>query len=475
MIRFFQNISNLVRISFIVSKFQLITYPGNVKLPIIIRLFGYLGCLLFYPISIFSAPKEIFAKRLASSIAQLGPIYIKLGQTLSTRPDIIGIEIANNLKFLQDKLPPFDFKSVKAIIEKDLQDKLENVFESFEEEPVAAASIAQVHKAQLKGGNKVAVKILRPNIRQKYARDVACLEFLAKIATCFIGGSQRLKPLEVIKVFKKGMRSELDLTSEAASAAKLKDNFLDRKSGSKLNLQSSEEYELFIPHIFWNLTSENVLTLEWIDGISIYDHKKIQEMGFDNKKLAQQIAIIFFNMAYRDGFFHADMHPGNILVRFDGRIALIDFGIMGILPEKDRLAIAEILYALLQKDYERVARIHIKMDYAPKDTNQEEFALALRKVCDPVIDIAVKDISIGNLLAKLFKIAEEYGMDIQPQLVSLQKTILVVEGIGQSLDPEINMWQLAEPWIKKWAIKNLTPEAKIVRFLKNKLEDFLNQ
>ena len=473
MIGFLKNISNLVRISFVVSKFQLLTHPGNIKMPVIIRLLGYLSCLFLYPISLFITPKEIFAKRFANAITQLGPIYIKLGQTLSTRPDIIGKEIADNLKFLQDKLPPFDFRYAKEIIEKELEGKLEDIFDDFEEEPVAAASIAQVHRAQLKGGQKVAVKILRPNIKQKYSRDVKCLEFLAKIVTAFEKGSQRLKPLEVIQVFKRGMHSELDLTSEAAAAAKLRDNFEKGKGGSKCNHKPGDDYELFIPHIFWNLTSENVLTSEWVDGISIYDHQKLKEMGFDNKKLAKQIAIMFFNMSYRDGFFHADMHPGNILVRFDGSIALIDFGIMGILPEKDRLAIAEILYALLQKNYEKVAKIHIKIGYAPKDTNSDQFALALRKVCDPVIDVAVKDISIGNLLAKLFKISEEYGIEIQPQLVSLQKTIVVVEGIGQSLDPEINMWQLAEPWIKKWAIKNLTPEAKIFRFLKNKIEEFL--
>ena len=270
---------------------------------------------------------------------------------------------------------------------------------------------------------------------------------------------QRLKPKEVIAVFRQSMKFELDLRLEAAAASRIYDNFTGDET-------------LHIPKIYWQFTAGDIITLEWIEGVSIYDKDKIIKLGLDPKDIAAKIAVIFFNQAYRDGFFHADLHPGNILVCPDGKVALIDFGIIGTLPENDRLAIAEILYAFLKRDYQLVAEVHRRIGYIPKNTNLEHFSQSCRAIAEPIMGCAIKDISIGNLLTQLFKVTEEFGMETQPQLLLLQKSMVVVEGIGQSLDAEINMWQLAEPWIKKWAAKNLSPEAKLLRFVK-KLFDLI--
>lgn len=456
------NIICLFKFAYIISKHQILLRTGGLRIPLTLRITGWVVALFCCPIALIRPANMNFGSRLAECAKDLGPIYIKFAQTLSTRPDLIGQDIAESLKYLQDKLPPFDFKIAADSIENAFGKKLDDVFAKFDEKPVAAASIAQVHKAELITGEKVAVKILRPDIHKKYQGDIQFLKFIAKIASIFVRTSKRLKPQEVVKVFDRTMHHELNLLMEAAAASTLQDNFAGDKS-------------LYIPKIYWGYTNSDILTLEWIDGVSIYDQQKILQMGLETDKLAAKIAVLFFNMAYRDGFFHADLHPGNILVNKDGNIVLLDFGIIGILPKQDRLAIAEILYALLQRDYIKVAELHQKVGYIPADASIDEFAQALRSVAEPIIGLAIKDISIGNLLANLFKITEEYGMETQPQLVLLQKTIVVVEGIGQSLDPNINMWELAEPWIKKWAVKNLTPEAKILEFLKKLLKDVIDK
>jgi ubiquinone biosynthesis protein len=430
-----------------------LTDSGHFELPFSLKVLGRFFSIILYPIGLFTKSNLNFGQRLAGLFQSLGPIYIKFGQTLSTRPDLIGTEVADSLKYLQDKLPPFSYRIVKARIEERFGQKLSDLFDSFDDTPVAAASIAQVHKAKLKSGEIVAVKILRPNIAQKYEEDIAFLEYGAEVITRFLKKAKRLRPKEVMSVFRQSMNLELNLRSEAAAASRILDNFANDSS-------------LHIPRIYWNLTHDDIITLEWIDGVSIYDREAIKKLGFDPKDIAAKIAVIFFNQAYRDGFFHADLHPGNILVCPNGKVALVDFGIIGILAEDDRLAIAEILYAFLKRDYKLVAEVHHRVGYIPKDTNLEYFAQSCRAVAEPIIGIAIKNISIGNLLAQLFKVTEEYGMETQPQLLLLQKTMVVVEGIGQSLDEDINMWLLAEPWIKKWAAKNLSPEAKLLRMIK---------
>lgn len=453
MISFLRNLPKLCRLLYITSKSQLLTHPGDFKLPISIKIIGWLNCIFLYPRGIIISPKESFGKRLTDCFYELGPIYIKFGQTLSTRPDLIGAEIAENLKLLQDKLPAFDSKIARELIETRFGKKIDEIFDNFDDQPVAAASIAQVHKAHLKSGEIVAVKILRPGIAQKYDHDMRFLEYCSSVASRSLKKVQRLKPKEVIAVFRQSMQYELNLRSEAAAASRIYDNFVGDDT-------------IRIPKIHWSYTTDDIITLEWIEGVSIYDKDIIIKQGLDPVEIAAKIAIIFFNQAYRDGFFHADLHPGNILVCPDGKVALVDFGIIGILPEKDRLAIAEILYAFLKRDYQLVAEVHCRVGYIPKDTNLEHFAQSCRAIAEPIIGCAIKDISIGNLLSQLFKVTEEFGMETQPQLLLLQKTMVVVEGIGQSLNTEINMWQLAEPWIKKWAAKNLSPEAKLLRFVK---------
>lgn len=460
MTNFVKHFPRVIWVIYVISKKQLLIHSGHYKIPTTLKFIGYIFCAIFYPKGLFIKPKNSFGKRLSELFCEFGPIYIKFGQTLSARPDLVGTEVAESLKYLQDKLPPFDTKIVYKKFEKKFGKKISDIFLEFEEKPVAAASIAQVHKAKLKNGETVAVKVLRPDIAKKYEKDMQFLEFGAKLISVLAKKTKRLKPTEVIAVFRNSMKFELDLRSEASAASRLHDNFIDDNS-------------LLIPKIYWNLTSSDILTLEWVHGVSIYDKDKIIKLGLDLKEIAAKIAVIFFNQAYRDGFFHADLHPGNILVCQDGKIALVDFGIVGFLPENDRLAIAEILYAFLKRDYQLVAEIHKRIGYIPKNTDVYQFAMSCRAIAEPIIGLAIKDISIGNLLAQLFKVTEEYGMEIQPQLLLLQKTMVVVEGIGQSLDKDINMWQLAEPWIKKWAAKNLSPEAKILRVLKKLFNDII--
>lgn len=453
MIKFFKNIPSLLKVIYFISKYQIITYPGSIKFPLFIRIIGSIFCLFFYPINLLKSPKDHFGVRLTNIFTSLGPIYIKFGQTLSTRPDLIGSEVAESLKYLQDKLPPFNMSIAKSRIEENFNRQISDIFFSFEDIPTAAASIAHVHKAEIKPKEAVAVKILRPNIHEKYDKDIKLLEFLANLTTKWIRKARRLKLNEVIALFRESMQFELNLRSEGAAASRISDSFTGDDS-------------LYIPKIYWNFTTKEIITLEWIDGISIYDTNEMIKNNLNPKEIAAKIAIIFFNQAFRDGFFHADLHPGNILVRKNGSVALIDFGIIGILTAKDRFAVAEILHAFLAKDYIRVAKLHHKVGYIPQDTNLEHFALMCRAIAEPIMGLQIKDISIGNLLAQLFQVTEEFGMEMQPQLLLLQKTMVVIEGIGHSLDPDINMWQLAEPWIKKWAAKNITPEAKILRVLK---------
>ncbi len=453
MINILRSILVVVKIVFIICKYQIITKQDYIKVPYFIKVIIYILSLFFYPITIFRSPKRNFEERLSMSFIELGPIYIKMGQTLSTRPDLLGEPLAKQLQLLQDKLPPFDSKIVKYKIESSFKKKIFELFSYFEEVPIAAASIAQVHKAKLINGQDVAVKILRPKIYHQYNKDIVFFEILAKLISKLVKKSQRLKPIEVVSVFKETMKLELNLKSEAAAGSRLYDNFIG-------------DSNIHIAKIYWNLTTKDILTLEWISGVSVYDSKKIREFKLDPKNIAQKIAYIFFNQAFRDGFFHADLHPGNIIVKNDGTISLIDFGIIGILSENDRLAIAEILYSFFERNYKRVAEIHHKAGFIPINTNLEYFAQSCRAIAEPILSLQVKKISIGILLSQLFMVTKEFGMETQPQLLLLQKTMVVVEGIIQSLIPNTNMLELTAPWLKSWANKNISLEAKILRFIK---------
>ncbi|XVN43020.1 MAG: 2-polyprenylphenol 6-hydroxylase [Candidatus Rickettsia vulgarisii] len=452
-------LSNSLHILHVISKQQIITYSGDIKLPLSTKTLGWLATAVFYPIGLFKRPKEDFGLRLTKAFKELGPIYIKLGQTLSTRPDIVGYEIAKQLQTLQYKLPAFDGKIARQIISQTFKEDIKELFSDFNDIPVASASISQVHKAILKSGESVAIKILRPRIHEKYNRDI---QFLYSIAKLITKKFQRLHPISVIDVFHNTMKFELNLRLEAAAASELSENF-------------KNDLDVYIPQIYWQLTTEDILTIEWVDGISIYDHDRLIESNLDLKEIAKKFATIFFNQVYRDGFFHADLHPGNILVRNDGSIILLDFGIMGRISDKDRLAIAESLYGFLTKNYMLVAKVHLRAGYIPNNTDLNLFAQNCRALIEPVLDHTSKNISIGNLLGQLFKITEDFGMEVQPQLLLLQKTIVVVEGVGQQLDKTINIWQLIEPWIKKWAAKNISPEAKILRIIKHFVNEILEK
>jgi ubiquinone biosynthesis protein len=348
---------------------------------------------------------------------------------------------------LRDQLPAFSFRYVRRCIEKDFSKPVEELFESFDSTPVAAASIAQVHKATTLDGKSVAVKILRPRIARKFASDITLFYFIARLLGRF-KKCRRLKLTEVVALFEQTVKKELDLRIEAAAASELKHNMRKDKG-------------VYVPTIEWSLTSGRVLTLEWIDGIAIDDAKQLETAGHNREVLSEQLAISFFNQAYRDGFFHADTHPGNLFVDKEGRIVPIDFGIMGRLDKQTRLYVAQILRGFLTGDYEHVARVHFDAGYVDSDQSFGDFVLACRAIGEPIIGLPANQISVAKLLALLFKITEDFQMETQPQLLLLQKTMMLIEGLGQRLNPEVNMWQQAEPWIEKWGKENLSFEAQV--------------
>lgn len=395
-------------------------------------------------------------ERLALALAALGPSFIKLGQTLSTRADLVGAEIAADLAQLQDRLPAFPAARAIEIIEHELGGKLGDFFTTFEMQPVAAASIAQVHQAITLEGRNVAVKILRPGIREAFSRDIALFLWLAHLAEKRIKAFKRLKPVEVIHMLAESVKLEMDLRFEAAAASELKEN-------------CSEDAGIYVPEVDWQRTSRSVLTLEWVEGIPINDREALLAAGHDLNALASILAVTFFNQAYRDGFFHADMHPGNLFVRQDGRVVVVDFGIMGRLDKDTCLYVAEILRGFLSRDYLHVAKVHFEAGYVPADQSLAAFAQACRSIGEPIVGQPVNKISIARLLAQLFEITEDFKMETQPQLLLLQKTMMLVEGVGAMLNPDVNMWKLAEPWIEEWMRSNMGVQARIAHHAKETL------
>ncbi len=416
----------------------------------------YFLSLIFAPIKTLFHFSGTSQYNLATNIEKLGPVFVKFGQTLSTRPDIIGEDIASSLRSLQDRLEPFDTVIAKKIIEKELRSTIESVFSEFDEQPIASATISQVYKAKLKNSEIVAVKVLRPTIILSYQRDISVLRSIAHLVKFCCTSFKHIKIIESVKIFEKTMKSEMDFRNEAAYCSAMRDNFMADTS-------------VVIPHIYWDYTTSKILVLEWIDGISIYSKESLMSNGADLTDVLAKLAVAFFNQAFRDGFFHADLHPGNILITKHGQIAFIDFGIISFLSERDRLAMAEILYCLICRDYYRVAEIHRDIGFVPQDINLQEFSIVCRIAGEPMVNKSANAVSVGNLLDSLHKITNEFGMETQPQLLMLQKTILVLEGIGKILAPEVNMWHLAEPWIKKWASKNLGFDAKVTRVLREYL------
>ncbi len=386
--------------------------------------------------------------RYADAFQAIGPAAIKLGQTLATRPDLVGEQAASDLLRLQDALPPLSFETIKRQIEASLGRPLTETFATFDEVPVGAASIAQVHRATTPDGRQVAVKVLRPGVEEEFARAIDTYQWAAAQVEAQGGELARLRPRLVIETFKRWTARELDLRREAASASELAEA-----------MRAEPYYQ--VPEIDWQRTTGNVLTLEWIDGVKLSNRDTLIASGHDPKKLASVLINAFLRQAISEGFFHADMHQGNLFATNDGRIAAIDFGIMGRIDRRARVWLAEILYGLITGNYRRVAEIHFEAGYVPAHHNVAEFATALRAVGEPMRGLPVKDMSVGMMLDGLFKITRDFDMQTQPHLLLLQKTMVMVEGVATSLDPDINMWDTAAPFVQEWIRTELGPEAYV--------------
>ncbi len=401
-------------------------------------------------------------ERLARALNEAGPSFIKLGQALSTRSDLLGEQLTDDLSSLQDDLPPFPASEARAAIEEELGQPVEDLFLTFDDEAVAAASIAQVHFAQTFDGREVAVKILRPGVEAAFQRDVDLFRWIAEIAERTQPQLRRLKPVASIETLAETVELEMDLRFEAAAAAELRDNF-------------AGDPDFQVPEVDWHLTGRRVLVTERLTGgIPLDDRDAIVAAGFDPVDILTKAAAASFRQVFRDGFFHADTHPGNMFVMPDGRIAVVDFGIMGRLDLRTRRTIAEMLVSFLNRDYRRAAEVHFEAGWVPRDRSVDSFTQACRSIAEPILDKPQNEISIARLLAQLFQITETFRMETQPQLLLLQKTMLVAEGTARKLAPEANMWFLIRPLIEDWIYDNLGPEAKVRDAIQN-LQDALQR
>lgn len=376
-------------------------------------------------------------ERIRQALEDLGPIFVKFGQILSTRRDLLPDEIADQLAMLQDQVPPFPGAAARTIVEAVYKKPVDQVFKVFDETPLASASIAQVHAATLLNGKEVVVKVVRPGIANVIGRDIGLLYIVADLAERYWPGAKRLRPVEVVSEYEKTIFDELDLMREAASASQLKRNFKD----SSL---------LYIPEIFWPLSRRNVMVMERISGMPISDIEELKRNNIDLKKLAGAGVEIFFTQVFRDSFFHADMHPGNVFVTNTGQYIAIDFGIMGTLSPGDQRYLAENFLAFFRRDYRKVAELHVESGWVPEGTRIDEFESAIRTVCEPIFERPLKEISFGHVLLRLFQTARRFNMEIQPQLVLLQKTLLNIEGLGRQLYPDLDLWQTAKPFLERW-------------------------
>ena len=377
------------------------------------------------------------AERLRRALETLGPIFVKFGQMLSTRRDLIPADIAEELAKLQDRVPPFPGTDVERILAVAYGKPTREVFAHFDHEPVASASVAQVHFAALPDGTEVAVKVLRPGIDSVIAKDVALLDAGAVLLELLWADGKRLKPREVVAEFARHLDNELDLMREAANASQLRRNFHD----SPL---------LAVPEIHWDYCSTQVMVMERMHGTPVSAVAELRAQGVDIPKLARAGVEIFFTQVFRDGFFHADMHPGNILVAPNGRYVALDFGIMGTLTDVDKHYLARNFIAFFRRDYRRVAEVHVESGWAPPGTRIDEFETAIRAVCEPIFDKPLKEISFGKVLLRLFQTSRRFNIEIQPQLVLLQKTLLNIEGLGRDLDPDLDLWSTAKPYLERW-------------------------
>ena len=418
-------------------------------------------------------------ERLREALESLGPIFVKFGQVMSTRRDLLPPDIADELARLQDRVPPFESALAVSMIEKSFGRPLAQIFASFDHTPIASASIAQVHFAILPNGREVAVKVLRPNMKPAIEKDLALMHMMAGWVESASADGKRLKPREVIAEFDKYLHDELDLLREASSAAQL------RRNMTGLDL-------VMIPEMIWDYCMHDVMVMERMKGVPISQTKRLRDAGVDMKKLARDGVTIFFTQVFRDGFFHGDMHPGNIQVSLEpatfGRYISLDFGIVGTLTEVDKEYLAQNFSSFFRRDYKRVAELHIESGWVPANTRVDELEAAIRACCEPYFDRPLKEISLGMVLMRLFQTSRRFQVEIQPQLVLLQKTLLNIEGLGRDLDPDLDLWSTAKPFLEKWMLEQIGPEkllaqlkaeaptyAKLLPALPRLLTQFLKQ
>jgi ubiquinone biosynthesis protein len=382
--------------------------------------------------------------RLASALTRLGPSYVKLGQFLATRPDVVGVAFARDLETLQDKMAPFPDADAQAAVAAALDRPLPELFAAFGP-AVAAASIAQVHRAEVATGagrKVVAVKVLRPGIERRFKVDLDAMTFAARNAESLSAEARRLRMIEVVETLRRSVTIEMDLRLEAAALSEMADN-------------TANDPEFRVPTVDWERTARNVLTLEWIDATPLYDHARLQAKGFDLKELSRAVMQTFLRHALRDGFFHADMHPGNLFVDHDGNLVAVDFGIMGRLAPKERRFLAEILYGFITRNYLRTAEVHLEAGYVPRHHSVESFAQAIRAIGEPIHNRTAEDISMAKLLLLLFEVTGLFDMRTRPELLLLQKTMVVVEGVARALDPKLDIWTVSEPVVREWIERHL--------------------
>ncbi len=387
------------------------------------------------------------SNRISAALSSLGPSYIKLGQFLATRPDMIGAKRAFELKVLQDKLPPFPMAEAKAIMRAEFGKPVDDLFASFSE-PIAAASVAQVHKAVTHDGRSVAVKILRPGVEKRFGADIDSFGFAARSMERLSADGRRLRPVAAVNMLEQSMKLELDLRMEAAAISEMAENTKD-DPGFRL------------PKVDWATTTKRVLTTEWIDGSPLSDVEAVRARGLDLLALGDMVIQSFLRHAIRDGFFHADMHQGNLMVDAAGNLVALDLGITGRIGARESLFLAEILHGFIVRDYHRVAQVHFDAGYVPTKHKVEDFAQAIRAIGEPILGLPADQISMARLLTQLFEVTDQFDMQTQPQLLLLQKTMVVVEGVARTLNPNLNMWKTAEPVVKEWLTRRLGPLGKL--------------
>lgn len=450
----------LIHINYILAKNGLDNVIVSIKLFTPLRFVVYLN-----PWNWFRKVPLTRGEALRKSLEELGPIFIKFGQALSTRPDILPEDIATELSKLQDKVPPFASEKAIEIVEQAYGQPIQDIFAEFDINALASASMAQVHAATLKTGEDVVVKILRPNMLKVIEQDLNIMHTIANWADRYWAEGRRLKPKEIVKEFEHTLLDELDLFREAANAAQLRRNF----NNSPL---------LYIPEIYWDYSRKNVMVMERIHGIPVSDIASLREHGINIKKLAERGVEIFFTQVFRDCFFHADMHPGNIFVSYkhpqNPQYICIDFGIIGTLNDSDKRYLAENLLAFFNRDYRRVAQLHVASGWVSSDTRVEEFESAIRTVCEPIFEKPLKDISFAQVVLRLFQVARRFNMEVQPQLILLQKTLLAIEGLGRQLYPELDLWVTAKPFLEKWVRDQMGPKA-FLNELKQNIPFFAEQ